>query len=173
MKKIVFSIILCLALLVVPVAFLSACSTTKEIEEQTSPIVPINPDEDDGGEIDNDPVYYTISFNSNGGTQVESVEVLNGRSIQEPEAPTRAGYVFDGWYINSRYTAMYNFNEKVRGGGFTLFANWVDENLVLDRPEKTDEYYIKSCNTNAQSVDIPRVYKVQPEKALSIIPMTS
>ena len=157
MKKIVFSFLFCLALIFVPAVFLSACSTvvdeTKRQDQST--------DDEDGGDIDDDPVYYTVSFDSDGGTPVESQTVLNGRSIQAPDVPTKAGYVFDGWYINSRYTMLYNFNTKVRGGGFTLYAHWYDANLIMEKADKGNNYYVASCSSNAVSVEVPSVFNGQ------------
>ena len=40
----------------------------------------------------------TIIFNSNGGTSVESVSVGYGTYVSVPTAPTKVGYIFDGWF---------------------------------------------------------------------------
>ncbi|MGI6249501.1 MAG: InlB B-repeat-containing protein [Acutalibacteraceae bacterium] len=39
----------------------------------------------------------TISFNSNGGTEIEPISGDYGTPVTPPEAPTRAGYNFVGW----------------------------------------------------------------------------
>ena len=41
----------------------------------------------------------TITYNSNGGSRVASQRVLIGSKLTAPEAPTRQGYDFAGWYI--------------------------------------------------------------------------
>jgi len=40
---------------------------------------------------------YTISFNSNGGTEVDPITQDYNTAVTAPAAPTRTGYTFDGW----------------------------------------------------------------------------
>lgn len=44
---------------------------------------------------------FTVSFDTNGGTSVESVKLLHGEVLPEQTDPTREGYVFTGWYEHS------------------------------------------------------------------------
>ena len=44
----------------------------------------------------------TITFNSNGGSTVEPKSGNAGSQITMPESPTKAGFVFEGWYTISR-----------------------------------------------------------------------
>ena len=41
---------------------------------------------------------HTVTFDSNSGSAVASQQVTEGTHATEPEAPTRRGYAFDGWY---------------------------------------------------------------------------
>ena len=63
---------------------------------------------------------YTVSFNSNGGSEVASQSVFEGTSASEPSAPTKAGYDFVKWQLSS---ADYDFSEAVTGN-ITLDAVW-------------------------------------------------
>ncbi len=70
-------------------------------------------------------VYYTVTFDSAGGSNVESVSVLNGKSIQKPASdPVRDGFVFLGWYTDEAYTAPYLFGAQALTGDTTLYARW-------------------------------------------------
>ena len=40
---------------------------------------------------------YTITFDSNGGSDVDAITQDYGTAITSPDAPTRTGYDFDGW----------------------------------------------------------------------------
>ena len=41
----------------------------------------------------------TVTFNSNGGSAVESVEVAKGTPVARPDDPTKdGGFMFEGWY---------------------------------------------------------------------------
>ena len=67
--------------------------------------------------------YYTVTFDSNGGSAVTGKSVVSGRSIAEPADPTRDGYTFTGWYTNAACTAAYDFSSKITGN-LTLYAGW-------------------------------------------------
>ncbi len=40
---------------------------------------------------------FTITFDTNGGTEISSIEVKNGEIVKLPENPTKDGYVFVEW----------------------------------------------------------------------------
>ena len=40
---------------------------------------------------------FTVTFDSNGGSAVGSVEVKSNGTVEEPNAPTRTGYTFEKW----------------------------------------------------------------------------
>ncbi|URN92564.1 MAG: leucine-rich repeat protein [Candidatus Pristimantibacillus lignocellulolyticus] len=71
------------------------------------------------------PNTYTISFNSNGGSQVIDLTDINyNTTITEPVAPTKSGYVFGGWYVDQELTTTWNFNTDIVTEDKTLFAKW-------------------------------------------------
>jgi|GEM_PF-909879 Listeria-Bacteroides repeat domain (List_Bact_rpt). len=63
---------------------------------------------------------YTVTFDSNGGTVVESQDVKKNEKVERPENPTREGYTFDSWHLGEK---AYDFDEKVTEE-FTLIAKW-------------------------------------------------
>ncbi|MDR2952812.1 MAG: InlB B-repeat-containing protein [Treponema sp.] len=65
----------------------------------------------------------TISFNSKGGTIVESVTVKKYNTATQPVAPTKEGSAFIGWYIDEECNTPYGFNVPVTGD-ITLHAKW-------------------------------------------------
>ncbi len=72
-------------------------------------------------------VYYTVTFDTNGGTEIPSVEVESGTAVSKPADPTRSGYVFEGWLKLDN--TPYNFAEEVTGN-ITLFASWKVETVT-------------------------------------------
>ena len=69
---------------------------------------------------------YTVTFNSDGGSKVDSQKVKETKTAKKPEEPTKDGYVFDAWYLNN---VEYDFKEKVTKN-ITLKAKWIeDKNL--------------------------------------------
>ncbi len=67
-----------------------------------------------------DPVYFTVKFDSNGGSEISNGTVIEGQKASKPKDPTRKGYTFDGWYLGN---AKYDFNTPVNDN-ITLTARW-------------------------------------------------
>ncbi|MBQ9011031.1 MAG: InlB B-repeat-containing protein, partial [Bacilli bacterium] len=65
----------------------------------------------------------TITFNSNGGSIVPTIEKLYGEKIAEPDIPTKEGYKFAGWYSDENLTKLYTFT-TMPAENMTLYAKW-------------------------------------------------
>ncbi len=68
-----------------------------------------------------DPTKYTITFDSNGGSEVAAQEVAENVAATAPEAPTKDGYTFVEW-LNAE--TAYDWTAPVTGN-LTLTAKWV------------------------------------------------
>ena len=77
---------------------------------------------------------YTMSFNSNGGSEVSDITVAYETTIYAPENPTKDSYVFGGWYLDEGLTDYYSFPTTMIED-ITLYAKWE----IL---EYTINYYI-------------------------------
>ena len=66
----------------------------------------------------------TVSFDSNGGSAVESATGRTGETIAAPAAPSRTGYVFAGWYSDQNCTKKWDFDSDTVPGAMTLYAGW-------------------------------------------------
>ncbi len=64
----------------------------------------------------------TVTFDSNGGSDVPSQTVDRGQTINEPTVPTRENYRFDGWYAPDESTP-FDFSTQINQS-FTLTAHW-------------------------------------------------
>lgn len=69
------------------------------------------------------PTYYTVTFDSNGGSDVPSQSVSSGSKATEPQAPTKTGYDFAGWYRDISLTTAYDFNTVITSS-IILYAKW-------------------------------------------------
>ena len=63
---------------------------------------------------------YTVSFDSKGGTKVDSQIVKHGDTADKPGNPRRNGYVFKGWYLDGQ---KFDFSTPITGD-ITLTARW-------------------------------------------------
>ena len=71
------------------------------------------------------PVTYTVSFNTNGGGSIDSQPIVSGQTATKPADPTLENNVFDGWYSDAEFSKPYDFTTPVTGS-FTLHAKWVE-----------------------------------------------
>ena len=64
---------------------------------------------------------YTVTFDSNGGSEVNSQEVEELKCITKPTNPVKDGYTFDGWYVNDE---RWVFSGYLVTEDITLKAKW-------------------------------------------------
>lgn len=70
---------------------------------------------------------YTVTFNSNGGSDVPEQMRANAAATK-PADPTRSGYDFGGWYTDEAFTTEYTFTESEKvTQALTLYAKWTKE----------------------------------------------
>ena len=69
------------------------------------------------------PTMYTVTFNTNGGSAVPAQTVLAGSIAFQPENPTKASYVFSGWFADEELTTVYQFGSPVNAN-ITIYAQW-------------------------------------------------
>lgn len=65
-------------------------------------------------------MQYTVTFDANGGSYVSPQTVRSGSAVTEPDAPSRAGCCFTGWYLDGW---RYDFSTPVERD-ITLVAGW-------------------------------------------------
>ena len=68
---------------------------------------------------------YTVTFNTNGGSQVASQSVNHNGTASMPSQPTKAGQVFVGWYEDSDFSTPFDFSKKIVQDT-TVYARFVD-----------------------------------------------
>ena len=73
-----------------------------------------------GGEVK---YTVTVTFDSQGGSQVPSQDITVGEPVSQPDDPTRTGYRFLGWYTAATGGARWDFTQPVTGDQ-TLYAQW-------------------------------------------------
>lgn len=84
---------------------------------------------------------YTVSFETNRGSSVDSQEILFNNTVTKPSDPIRSGYVFEGWYSDAALTSEYNFSTLVTEN-LTLYAKWT-----------AVEYTISFVTNNGENLD--------------------
>ena len=67
---------------------------------------------------------YTVTFDSRGGTDVPSQELMYGDLVEEPDPPTREGYTFAGWYSDENFRYQWDMDTNQVSQSMTLYAAW-------------------------------------------------
>ena len=68
-------------------------------------------------------VYAQITFQTNGGSAVESILVQKGCIPQTPGVSAREGFAFAGWYQDEALTQTFSFSEPV-SQDTVVYAKW-------------------------------------------------
>ncbi len=91
--------------------------------------------------------YYTVEFNSNGGSEVQSARVLAGNPVRRPTPPVRAGYFLNGWYTDAQTSAEneWDFERDRVNSDLTLYAGWTANESV--QPTDSLTYQINDAGT--------------------------
>lgn len=103
-------------------------------------------------------VYYTVTFNTNGGSQIESIKVREGQYASRPEDPVLDNYVFRRWETDGR---EWHFETKKVTANMTLNALWISatELFSLEPDEKSGGLVITGFKKQASfsELKIPSV----------------
>ncbi len=68
--------------------------------------------------------YYTVTFDSKGGSEVKAVKVKKGGTITLPANPTKVDFAFGGWFTDDN-TFKNQFDAKTPiTADITLYAKW-------------------------------------------------
>jgi uncharacterized repeat protein (TIGR02543 family) len=97
-------------------------------------------------------VTYDVTFDNDGTTNVVTVD--GGNPVAEPTDPTKAGYVFEGWFTSSdgglTLDTEWNFATGVQDN-ITLYANWVEISSILDLRTDGTAAYVQGIVTGKDS----------------------
>lgn len=73
---------------------------------------------------------YTAQFDTNGGSAVVEVKTDKNGKIEKPADPTKEGYIFVGWYSDSKLTKPFDFSAELTANS-TLYAKWKENNEII------------------------------------------
>jgi len=73
-------------------------------------------------------ITYTVTFNSNGGSNVPSISgIKSGATIELPVNPIKIGFIFSGWFIdNETFINQFISSTKITSD-ITVYAKWINE----------------------------------------------
>ena len=123
----------------------------------------------DGGGNSNNETYYMVTFDSQGGSEVESQRVLEGNPARAPKSPTRGDDIFQGWYKSDDENAeLWHFTTDRVYGDITLYAFWrrTDEEqvdtLVYELNAAGTGYIVTGDSGQSTAIVIPAEHEGLP-----------
>ena len=87
-----------------------------------------------------------FTFNTNGGNSIATVEINKGEEYTLPQ-PTKEGYKFEGWYLNSDFS----------GNAVTKYASEEDATFYA----KWEQLYLLTLNTDGGTLSTQSMYLEQ------------
>ena len=100
---------------------------------------------------------FTVTFNTNGGTQIASQTVEYGKKATKPANPVKDGYIFTGWTVSGK---TYDFSSVVKSN-ITVVANYREKQYTfkvgtIDQysPDRTITVYEEGSQINFTSIKV-------------------
>ncbi len=94
--------------------------------------------------------YHTVTYCYNNNEPNITEQIKHGQKINQPQTPTRVGYVFEGWtFFDGTQHVPWNFDENTITNNVTINAIWKYETLELP---------IVNINTYGNSIDSKTTY---------------
>jgi uncharacterized repeat protein (TIGR02543 family) len=81
-------------------------------------------------------ITYTVTFNSDGGSNVPNQTIVEGKKATKPSNPTKKGYKFKAWTLNGQ---SFDFNTLITEN-ITLVATWEEIVNYTITINKVDTY---------------------------------
>lgn len=100
--------------------------------------------------------YFSVTFDSQGGSAVRQIKVQEGALANRPADPTREGYVFDGWKLGNQ---KWNFATDKVTANITLSASWISAESIYSTAKlgDTDTCVITEIKRKSEKMQIPSV----------------
>ena len=132
-----------------------------------------------GKAIGENPTTHTVTFNSNGGTEIAPKEVVSGLKIKEPSQPTKDKYIFRGWYEEATFNTKFDFYNTPITSDMTLYAKWEAANSINEIrlvgnyqygnvPEGTLPAFNPRTTTDSVTIDNTNSYWVKRTSTTSL-----
>ena len=80
-------------------------------------------------------ITYNVTFDSKGGTEIETQTINSGNTAKIPVKPTRnttltMAYKFDGWYTDLNFHTKFDFSTKI-SADLILYAKWTEKEISI------------------------------------------
>ncbi|MCR4651625.1 MAG: InlB B-repeat-containing protein [Lachnospiraceae bacterium] len=122
---------------------------------------------------------YTVTFNTNGGSEIQSASVESGETVSRPENdPTKEAdedntYEFAGWYADEEFETEFDFDTPITENT-TVYAKWT-ATAIITEPTASAESVSVGGSVNIllpEGVTITGIDKKKTDGTFNALPET-
>ena len=101
------------------------------------------------------PETYTVIFDSQGGSNVETIKGIPvGATINMPAEPVRTGYKFGGWFLEAEALVAWNFDADRVNRNMTLYAKWIADSTNNSNEDVNEKMEMENKLTGSPATGI-------------------
>ena len=90
---------------------------------------------------------YTVSFDTDGGTEIPSQTIEEGGKVTKPADSTKTGYTFDNWYTTDSFETIFDFENTTITSDTTIYAHFEELKVCADN-ENITRLSENTCSNN-------------------------
>ena len=102
--------------------------------------------------ISKDVETFTVTFDTDGGSKIDSIKVVCGKELSLPTNPTKSGYKFLSW-VDKNETPIYD-KALLTCEDITLKANWEKEETKQKETKTEAKVEPTSISLNKKTIDL-------------------
>ena len=100
-------------------------------------VPPPPPPQPPSGNNDSSVAYYSVTYETDGGSKINNSLVTYGVKITQPADPAKEGFVFNGWFVDKDFTTAFDFNKTITDN-VTIYAKWVVDDNAENKENKEE-----------------------------------
>ena len=97
--------------------------------------------------------FYTVNFDTDGGSSIDSVVVKTNSTLEEPDNPTKEGYTFEYWELDGE---EYDFTTPITSD-ITLTAIWKENKTSSNNNSSNNTTNNSSNNSNNNTTSSSKI----------------
>lgn len=78
-----------------------------------------------------DATFYTVKFDTDGGSTIDNQSVKSGSLATKPADPTKTDYTFDGWYKSNEWKDKWNFDSDKITADTTIYGRFLSNKVTV------------------------------------------
>lgn len=124
---------------------------------------------------------FKVTFETNGGSEVKAVTVIEGNKVTKPNNPTKENYDFVNWYADEKFETLFDFDKAITKDT-TVYAKWEKKKvenknqIFVNGVSQKNEFVLYDSNKQEKEnkrtefLDLTKEYLVGDDNAWVVMP---